>query len=178
AATGGAGREAGGRGAAPSRRPNRALGVLVAAGVALLLGLVGVLVLDDGPDGRTPAAPITAAPVDEEPTIEQTPSAEPPTAPPSRDERPAPRTAGQLVDEFAALLDRAEAAGDIDPRTADELRDKLTELEEGKPKDRLKRLRELAGRLAEAVEKDRIDDGTASELRDLLAGWPRSRGDD
>ncbi|MDH6461908.1 serine/threonine protein kinase [Micromonospora sp. A200] len=162
--------------AAPPRRPNRALGVLVAAGVALLLGLVGVLVLDDGPDHRTPAAPITA--VEDEPTVEPTPSAEPSTAPPSRDERPTPRTAGQLADEFAALLDRAEAAGDIDPETADELRDTLTELEEGKPKDRLKRLRELAGRLAEAVEKDRIDDGTASELRDLLAGWPRSRSND
>ncbi|MEV0723517.1 protein kinase [Micromonospora purpureochromogenes] len=160
------------------RRPNRALGVLVAAGVALLLGLVGVLVLDDGPDHRTPAAPITAGPVDEESSIEPTPSAEPSTAPPSRDERPAPRTAGQLADEFAALLDRAEAAGDIDPKTADELRDTLTELEEGKPKDRLRRLRELAGRLAEAVERDRIDDDTASELRELLAGWPRSRSND
>lgn len=161
--------------AAAPPRTNRALGVLVAAGVAVLLGLVGMSALDDGPDRRTPAAPVVPV---EESSPESTPSVEPSSAPPSRDERPAPRTAGQLADEFAALLDRAEAAGDIDPKTADQLREKLRELEEGKPKERLKRLRELAGRLAEAVEEDRIDDDTASDLRDLLTGWPRLRGGD
>ncbi|MEV4492911.1 protein kinase [Micromonospora coxensis] len=157
-----------------ARRSNRALGVLVAAGVALLVGLVGVLAVDgDGPERRTPAAPALTTPAPEPTTVDAPP---PTTSAPSRDERPAPRTARQLAAEIAALLDRAEAAGDVDPATAEDLRDRLSGLEEGKPKDRVKRLRELAGKLAEAVEKDRIDDETAADLRDLLALWPRTRG--
>ncbi|SCG74759.1 serine/threonine-protein kinase [Micromonospora coxensis] len=174
-----AARPAAGRVAPPApapRRSNRALGVLVAAGVALLVGLVGVLAVDgDESERPTPAAPAPTTPVPEPTTVEPPP---PTTSAPSRGERPTPRTARQLAAEFAALIDRAEAAGDVDPATAEELRDRLSRLEDGKPKDRIKRLRELAGTLAEAVEKDRIDDGTAADLRDLLAGWPRSRGDD
>ncbi|MEH0935527.1 protein kinase domain-containing protein [Micromonospora psammae] len=165
--------------ARPGRpEPRRALGVLVAAGLALLAGLVGVLVLDDDPDRRTPAAPVTAAPPQDEPVAtEPTPAAEPTTAaPPSRDDRPQPRTARELAAEFAAVLDRAEASGDADPETVEELRKKLAELAEAKPKDRGKRLRDLAGKIQEAVERDRISDETVIELGRLLATWPRQRG--
>ncbi|MGC5022587.1 serine/threonine-protein kinase [Micromonospora sp. DT47] len=162
------------------QRSNRMLGVLVAAGMALIVGLVGVLALDDDPAAeRTPAAPFSAAPVEDEPsTTAPEPTVDPTTAAPSRGERPAPRTARELAADFAAVLDRAEAADDLDRKTAEDLRDKLSELVESKPKDRVKRLRELAEKISEGVEQDRIDDDTASDLRDLLAAWPRSRGGD
>ncbi|MEH0844060.1 protein kinase [Micromonospora sp. CPCC 205711] len=171
-------------GVLPARRSNRLLGVLVAAGLALIVGVVGVFALDDDPATEpTPAAPLTVAPVEDEPgTTAPTPTApltatvDPTPDAPSRGERPAPRTAGELAAGITAVLDAAESGGELDGRTADQLRDKLYDLVEGKPKDRAKRLGELTDLITEGVARDRIDDGTADDLRELLAAWPRSRG--
>ncbi|WP_091349000.1 serine/threonine-protein kinase [Micromonospora rhizosphaerae] len=159
----------------PPARSNRLLGALVAAGVALLLGLVGMLALGDGPGDRPAADRTTAAPV-EEPSVESSASPEPATSEPTTS-RPAPVTLRQLAAEFTAVLDEAEAANrDIDPKTADDLREKAAELDRGKPRDRVKRVAELRERVAEAADDGKIDTETATQLQDLLSAYVPIRG--
>ncbi|MFF5173404.1 protein kinase [Micromonospora sp. NPDC000089] len=169
----------------PSRpdRSNRAVGVLVAAGLTLIVALVGVLALDDDPAAvQTPAAPLTAAPV-EKPSPTRAPDRPRPststtTTAPSRAQRPAPRTAEELADTFTAVLAEARAGEDIDRRTAEQLRRGVTDLVDGEPKDRVKRLRELNRTIESGAEDEKIDRSVADDLADLLAGWPRSRNGD
>ncbi|PZF83866.1 serine/threonine protein kinase, partial [Micromonospora deserti] len=145
----------------PSNRP---IAVLVAAGVALLVGLVAVLALGDGEQAPPAAGPSSVAPVEE-----PTPAApEPSTAPPPTTARSAPVSLRQVAAEFAAVLAEAQARGEVDRKTAEELRDKLGALNRGRPRDREKRVEELRKRLAEAVEKQRIPADLASRLDALL----------
>ncbi|MFC8849844.1 MULTISPECIES: hypothetical protein [unclassified Micromonospora] len=67
--------------------------------------------------------------------------------------------------------------GEIDRNTADELREDVAELNQGKLKDRAKRLRELREDIAEAVERDRIGAEAAARIRELLTGYAGARGD-
>ncbi|MEU5949343.1 protein kinase [Micromonospora sp. NPDC047465] len=145
---------------------NRPIAVLVAAGVALLVGLVGVLALDD--DGNPPptAAPSVATPAEEPSTASPTPEATR-SAPPSTAQS-APMGLRQLAAEFAAALVQAQARGEIDRKTVEQLRDKLADLSRGKPKDRPKRVEDLRERLAEAVEEGRISPDTGARLDALL----------
>lgn len=151
---------------------NRLLGVLVAAGVALLVGVVALLALDDGAPTPPAGAPGTVAPADGQKTEPPPSSAAPPPTARSR-----PVTLRQLAAEFTALVDEAQARGDIDRKTADELRKEVAELNRGKLKDRAKHLRELREDIAEAIERDRIGAETAARLRELLTGFPGARGD-
>ncbi|MEV0158085.1 protein kinase [Micromonospora sp. NPDC050686] len=163
------------------RRGNRLLGVLVAAGLALLVALVGLFTLDTDPPPQvaptTPPAggapadrPSTQAP---SPTPERTTTA--PSSPPP-DVRQVPVSLRQVAAAFSSLLDRAEAAGAVDPDTAEDLRDKLADLDRGKPKDRGKRIDELRKKVTEAAEKDELDAGTADNLLRLLDAADRLRG--
>ncbi|RZU75091.1 serine/threonine-protein kinase [Micromonospora kangleipakensis] len=158
----------------PPARSNRLLGVLVAAGVALLLGLVGMLVFTDG-SGTPPVADrTTGAPVEE--LAESSGPAEPATSEPATTTAPAPVTLRQLATTFAAVLADAEARGDIDPKTADDLREKAAELDRGRPKDRAKRVAELRERVAEAADDERIGTDTAARLQELLTAYAQLRG--
>ncbi|MCX4472869.1 serine/threonine protein kinase [Micromonospora sp. NBC_01655] len=161
-----------------SRRGNRSLGVLLAAGVALLVGLIGLLVLDD--DSATPpaAAPgaTTAAPRPTAASAARTTTA--PIPVPSTTARNRPASLRELAAEFIAVVDEAQARGEIDRKTANELRDKAEELNRGKPKDRVKRLADLRERVIEAAERDRIGAAVVNRLRDLLTGYGQVRGDE
>lgn len=159
----------------PRARSNRLLGVLVAAGVALLLGLGGMLVLGDGPDTPSAGDRITTGPVEEPTQEESSTTPEPATSEPTTT-RPAPVTLRQLAAQFVALVDEAEARGEIDPKVADDLREKAAELDRGKPRDRVKRVAELRKRVAEAADEERISADTAAQLQDLLSAYTQLRG--
>ncbi|MFC4018374.1 protein kinase [Micromonospora sp. GCM10011542] len=163
--------------AGSSRQSNRLLGTLVAAGLALVVGVVGVLALGDRSDTPPAARPSSVTPA-EQPTSE---TARPPSGPATaapRAEGITPVTLRQLAAQLVAEIDNAERRGDIDPKTAEELRDKLTALDRGKPKDRAKRIGELSERIGEAAEHSRISADTANRLQDLLDGYSQERGAD
>ncbi|MFG3700889.1 protein kinase [Micromonospora sp. NPDC047620] len=147
-------------------RGSRPIAVLVAAGVALLVGLVGVLALDDNGNPPPTAAPSTVTPAEEPSTTSPTPEATP-SAPPSTAQS-APIGMRQLAAEFAAALVQAQARGEIDRKTVEQLRDKLADLSRGKPKDRPKRVEDLREWIAEAVEEQRLTPDTAARLDALL----------
>ncbi|MFG1778036.1 protein kinase [Micromonospora sp. NPDC049048] len=157
---------------------DRPLTALVAVGVALLVGLVGVFVLAD--DGSPPpaAAPVIDAPT----TTEPAPAPTSASAPPPVTARPDPVALPQFVAEFAALLAWAQARGEIDRKTVEGLRDKLADLARGKQKDRAKRVEQLRERLAKAADEGQIPPDTAQRLDDLLdrvvAGLPDDDEDD
>ncbi|MEO3780912.1 protein kinase [Micromonospora sp. B11E3] len=163
--------------AAP-RRSNRLVGVLVAAGVALLLGLVGLVALDGEPSTPPAAGPGTSTQEEQPteappPTEAATPSTAPPTTAQTR-----PVSLRELAAAVVAVVNEAEARGEIDSKTADELRDKVRDLERGKPNDRIKRIRDLRERVAEAIDRERIRGEAAQQLGALLAPYSQSGGDD
>ncbi|MGC5023051.1 serine/threonine-protein kinase [Micromonospora sp. DT47] len=160
--------------AGSSRRSNRLLAVLVAAGLALVVGLVGVLALGDEQD-NSPAAPFGVTPVEQPASGSPSPSSEP-TLPAPPTGRLTPVTLRQLAAQLAAVIDHAESRREIDPKTAEQLRDKLAELDQGKSKDRAKRIRELSERVAEAADQGWISADAANRLQDLLAGYSQVRG--
>jgi serine/threonine protein kinase len=166
------------RPAAPPRGGNRLVGVLVAAGLALLVGLVGVLVLGDRNTDPPAADRISAGPTEEPSPAGSAPNESTPTSEPTppTTTRPAPRTVREIAAEFAALIDQAQARGEIDPDTAENLREAAAELDRGKPKDRAKRIRELRDKIAEAADEQRIGSDTEARLQDLLTAYGRVRG--
>ncbi|MFI6265943.1 protein kinase [Micromonospora sp. NPDC051006] len=153
----------------PTRRSRGPLVALVAAGVALLLGLGAALTLGDD-DPRTPqvAGPTSAAP--QAPVTADSPEPVPPssTAPAPTTAAPAPVGLRQLAAEFAAILAQAQVRGEIDRRAVEDLRDKLADLGRGKPKDRAKRVDDLRERIAEQVERRQLSADTADRLNALL----------
>lgn len=181
--------------AAPARRRSRRpLAVLVAAGLAALVG-AGVLLSQDpfgGPGSPRPteiagppsaSAPAAPAPTTTSPT--PTPAA-PTTSPPAASS--APPTVGQQVpisfrevsSEFATVLERAVARGDVDRKTAEDLRDDLDDLNRH-TRDRAKRVADLRDRIAELVERDRLPAQTGAQLDALLSrasSFSAGRSDD
>ncbi|MGN9811290.1 serine/threonine-protein kinase [Micromonospora sp. BQ11] len=155
--------------APPRRRSNGPIAALVAAGLALLVGLVAVLTLDNDRDRPTTAGP--AAPTSTAPTGVPSSSAPPApatTTPPPATGRPAQVNLRQLAGEFAAVLLQARRDDQIDRRTAEEVADKLADLSRSKPKDRDKRVEDLRERLVEAVEENRLSPQVAAQLDALL----------
>ncbi|MGC5285080.1 protein kinase domain-containing protein [Micromonospora sp. DT231] len=156
------------------RRSRRPLAVLVAAGLAVLVG-VGAL-LAEGQLG-TPSAPtspqVAAPPSSSAPkpaptTHSPTPAAPRPsasTAPPTTGQVPV--SLREVTSEFAAVLAGAVARGDVDWKTAADLRDDLTDLDRH-TRDRAKRVAELREHLAELVERDRLPAQTGAQLDALL----------
>ncbi|MEV1329776.1 serine/threonine-protein kinase [Micromonospora costi] len=154
----------------PRRRSRGPIAALVAAGLVLLVGL-GVM-LNLGDEGRgTPSAagPTTGTSTAPSPST-AAPDTPPPTsaAPSPTTTRPGPIGLQQLATQFIAILAQAQAQDEIDRRTVEDLRDDLTDLFRGKPKDRDKRVEDLRERIAEAVERDRLSPDVGERLDDLL----------
>ncbi|MFR9777644.1 serine/threonine-protein kinase [Micromonospora sp. MS34] len=157
----------------PPARSNRLIGVLVAAGLALLLGLVGTLLFDGNSDAPTGAGPVSSAPAEQSAPESSTPPEPTSTAPSTP---PAPANPREFAAQFAALLQQAVANDQIDRKFANELRDKAAELDRGKPKDRAKRLDDLREKIDEAADDGKVDDGTAAALQQLLDAYGQLRG--
>ncbi|MEU8009459.1 serine/threonine-protein kinase [Micromonospora parva] len=166
--------------AAPARRrQRRPLAALVAAVLAVLVGAGALFAQNpfDNPGAPDPAeiaeAPSTSAPAPAPTTTSPTPAA-PSTPPPSA--TTAPPTGGQQIpvsfrevtSEFAAVLATAVARGDVDPRTAEDLRDDLADLNRRSTRDRAKRVDDLRDRIAELVRRDRLPAQTGAKLDALL----------
>ncbi|MGW4498824.1 protein kinase domain-containing protein [Micromonospora sp. NPDC004336] len=155
-------------GAGPGSRGNRPITVLVAVGAALVVGLVGVLAIGDDGSPPSAAAPATTAPAEQPTSAEPPASSAAPRPSPTASARPDPLGLRQLAAEFAAVLLQAQVRGEIDRKTLEQFRDKLAELDRGKPKDRAKRIGDLRKRVAEAAEEERISPETAARLDALL----------
>ncbi|MDM4718766.1 protein kinase [Micromonospora sp. WMMA1363] len=156
---------------APARRSDRPVAVLVAAGLALLVATVAVLVLGDRTDRATttePSAP--TAPV-EAPSS----SAPPQSTAPSPTTAPEPVGPRQLAAEFAAVLTLAVAEGQVDRRTAEQLVRDLAELSR-RERGRAERVEKLRDRLADAADDGKLDRQVASRLDALLDGVDISGG--
>ncbi|MEU8262209.1 protein kinase [Micromonospora sp. NPDC048999] len=164
----------------PPARSNRLLVGLVAAGVALLLGLVGTLLLGDHGGSPQGAGAATTAPADDPPAPDPSddgPESAAPPEEPATSTRPVPVTARQLAVQLAELLAEAQATGRIDRKTADDLRKKAAELDRGKPKDRGKRLADLRKKIDKAADEGKLDAGAADNLQGLLDVYEQLRGD-
>ncbi|MFE9656839.1 serine/threonine-protein kinase [Micromonospora sp. NPDC006431] len=158
----------------PPGRSNRPIGMLLAAGLVLLLGLVGALLLDRNSGNQPAAGPSITTPT-EEPTPESSSPPEPAATEPATTQ-PAPATLRELAARFGELVAQAVASRDIDRKTAEDLLKKARELDRGKPKDRADRLDDLRERIDKAVEDDKLDKRTAADLQDLLDTYAQVRG--
>ncbi|MGC5379616.1 protein kinase domain-containing protein [Micromonospora sp. DT68] len=171
-------------GAAPRRRRSRRpLAVLTAAGLAAVVGLGALLTQGpdspESPDTSQLAAPsVTNSPASSPTT--QSPRPTSPAAPPPTSSPPTPtptptRTFGQQVPvslwqvtgEFASVLAQAQARGDIDRKTAEDLRDELDDLNR-RPRDRARNIADLRERIAKLVERREMPARTAAQLDALL----------
>ncbi|MEV6814243.1 serine/threonine-protein kinase [Micromonospora sp. NPDC051296] len=155
-----------GRRPSRSRRSGPPVGALVAAGLALLVGLGAVLALGNRGD-TPPTATGTATTSPAAPPTSTAPATPRPSATPST-ARPEPVSLRQAAVEFAALLTEAQLAGKIDDKAADKLRQELAKLAGGKPKDREKRIEEVRERLEDEVERGRLPADFADRFDSLL----------
>ncbi|CCH18119.1 serine/threonine-protein kinase [Micromonospora lupini] len=162
------------------RRSRRPLALLVAAGLAVLVGLGALLTQGDGtPDtsgsAPTAAAPSASAPTPAPSTRSPKPTASASTSPPATS-NPEPSSVGQQVpisfrqvsDEFGAVLSAAVARGDVDRRTAEDLRDDLADVNR-RSKDRDRRIADLRNTIAELVDRGRLPQQTGAHLDALLS---------
>ncbi|WP_030490200.1 serine/threonine-protein kinase [Micromonospora chokoriensis] len=160
------------------RRSRRPVAVLVAAGLAVLIGL-GALLAESplghpgAPNpGKVADAPSTSAAAPKPTTHSPTPVA--PSSPPSAAST-VPSTVGQQIpvsfrevsSEFAAVLAAAVARGDVDRKTAEDLRDDLAEVNR-RTRDRAKRVADLRDHISELVRRDRLPAQTGAQLDALL----------
>ncbi|RKN29166.1 serine/threonine-protein kinase [Micromonospora musae] len=153
---------------APRRRSRSPLTAIAAAALVLVFAVGVLLALDD--DRGNPSAAGTANATPHSPSSPAAPKPPSPSKSPpaATTEAPGPLDLRQLATEFVALLVKAQAQGQVDRRTADDLRDELTDLVRGKPKDRAKHVQKLRERVAEAAEREELSSGTADRLDDLL----------
>ncbi|MDG4809703.1 serine/threonine-protein kinase [Micromonospora sp. WMMD1120] len=173
------------------RRSRRPLAVLVAAGLAVLVGLGALLVQNpfDDPGARRPVdiagAPSAPGPAPTPTTHSPTPATPSPprptasTAPPTVAQQ-VPVSLREVSGEFAAVLAGAVARGEVDRRTAEDLRDDLADLNR-RTRDRAERVADLRERIAELVERDRLPARTGAQLDALLGqagGFSNGRTDD
>ncbi|MGC4879880.1 protein kinase domain-containing protein [Micromonospora sp. DT43] len=162
------------------RRPRRPLALLVAAGLAVLVGLGALLTQGHGnPDtsGSAPTAspPSASAPAPAPSTRSPQPTASASTSPPATS-GPAPSTVGQQVpvsfrqvsDQFGEVLAAAVARGDVDRRTAEDLRDDLADVNR-RSKDRNRRIADLRDTIGELVDRGRLPRQTGDQLDALLS---------
>lgn len=161
------------------RRSRRPLALAVAAGLAVLVGLGALLTQGFGAPGTpgpgpvaAPSSPATTAP----PPRTQSPKPATSASPSPRASSAVPSTVGQQVpvsfrqvsDEFAQVLAVAVARGDVDRKTAEELRDDLADVNR-RTRDRERRIADLRDTIAELVDRGRLPRQTAVQLDALLA---------
>ncbi|MGW5559733.1 serine/threonine-protein kinase [Micromonospora sp. NPDC003944] len=155
-----------------SRRPLAALVAAVLIGAGALFaqnpfddpGTPDPAEVADAPSSSAPApAPTTHSPT---PTTASSPSAAS-TAPPTVGQQ-IPVSFREVTSEFATVLATAVARGDIDPRTAEDLRDDLADLNR-RGRDRAKRVADLRDDIAELVRRDRLPAQTGARLDALLS---------
>ncbi|MCX5064517.1 serine/threonine protein kinase [Micromonospora lupini] len=162
------------------RRSRRPLALLVAAGLAVLVGAGALLTQGHGTPDTSGAAPTAAPPSASAPTPAPStrspkPSASASTSPPAATSA-APSTVGQQVpvsfrqvsDEFGEVLSAAVARGDVDRRTAEDLRDDLADVNR-RSKDRDRRIADLRDTIAELVDRGRLPQQTGAHLDALLS---------
>ncbi|MFF0316359.1 serine/threonine-protein kinase [Micromonospora sp. NPDC005252] len=170
------------------RRSRRPLALLVTAGLAVLVGLGALLTQGLGaPDttgsGQVAAPPSTSAPTPAPSTQAPRPPASASPSPPTASA--APSTVGQQVpvsfrqvsDEFTDVLAAAVARGDVDRKTAQDLRDDLADVNR-RSKDRERRIADLRNTIAELVDRGRLPRQTGAHLDELLnqaRGLPAGR---
>ena len=161
------------------RRSRRPLAVLVAAGLAVLVGLGALLTQGLGAPGSpdSPGSPQIAAPPSTSapaptPTT-RSPQPATPSSPPASSAVPSavgqqlPVSFRQVSDEFAQVLSTAVARGDVERKTAEDLRDDLADVNR-RSKDRDRRIADLRDRIAELVDRGRLPRQTGAQLDDLL----------
>ncbi|RQX10202.1 serine/threonine protein kinase, partial [Micromonospora inaquosa] len=146
--------------------------------LAVLIGAGALLAENpfDNPGAPDPAevadAPSTSAPATAPTTHSPTPAA---PSSPSPSATTVPPTGGQQIpvsfrevtSEFAAVLGTAVARGDVERKTAEDLRDDLADLNRH-TRDRAKRVADLRDRIAELVRRDRLPAQTGAKLDALL----------
>ncbi|WP_410812607.1 serine/threonine-protein kinase [Micromonospora sp. 067-2] len=160
------------------RRSRRPLAVLVAGGLAAVVGLGALLTQGFDPSGpahvAAPPSTTAAAPSPSPTTAAPKPTAS--SSPPPPVSSPVPTTEGQQVPvslrqvsaQFAAVLDEAQDRGQVDRKTAEDLRDDLADASR-RSKDRAKRVADLRERIADLVDRDRLPERTGAQLDTLLA---------
>ncbi|MET8093651.1 hypothetical protein [Micromonospora sp. NPDC005220] len=171
------------------RRSRRPLAVLAAAVLAVLIGVGALVVQNPLGNPGTPdpteiaAAPSTSAPA---PTTHSPTPAAPSSPPPAASTEPPtvgqqlPVSFQEMSSEFAAVLATAVGRGDLDPKTAEDLRDDFADLNR-RTRDRAKRVGDLRDHIAELVRRDRLPAQTGAKLDALLAqagSFSTSRTDD
>ena len=156
--------------AGPSRSSRHVLAVLIGVGALLAenpLGNPGApdpAEIADAPSTSAPApAPTTHSPT---PAAPSSPSSAASTAPPTVGQQ-IPVSFREVTSEFAAVLATAVARGDVDPRTAEDLRDDLADLDR-RTRDRARRVADLRDHIAELVRRDRLPAQTGAKLDALL----------
>ncbi|MEU5907361.1 protein kinase [Micromonospora sp. NPDC047527] len=168
-------------GVAPRRRRSRRpLAVLTAGGLAAVVGLGALLAQGLNSSSSPPLAGPSATSTPAPSATTQSPTPAAPSAPPSTSSAPTPTltptpafgqqvpvSLRQVTSEFAAVLAQALARGDIDRRTAEDLRDDLDELDR-RPRDRARNVADLRERIAELVERRELPARTAAQLDALL----------
>ncbi|MFI5925681.1 protein kinase [Micromonospora sp. NPDC051543] len=163
------------------RRSRRPLALAVAAGLAVLVGLGALLTQGLGaPDTSgpgpvaAPSSPSTTAPPPRtqspspKPATSTSPSPRPSSAVPSAVGQGLPVSFRQVSDEFDQVLAAAVARGDVDRRTAEELRDDLADVNR-RTRDRERRIADLRDTIGELVDRGRLPRQTAVQLDALLA---------
>ncbi|MGC4856732.1 protein kinase domain-containing protein [Micromonospora sp. DT4] len=165
------------------RRSRRPLALVVAAGLAVLIGLGALLTQGLGtPDtpgpGQVAAPPSTSAPAPAPTTRSPKPPASPSTAsaaPPTVGQQ-IPASFQQVSDEFAQVLAAGVARGDVDRRTAEDLRDDLADVNR-RSRDRERRVADLRDTITELVDRGRLPrqigiqlDALLDQIRGLSAG--------
>ncbi|MFY1702719.1 MULTISPECIES: serine/threonine-protein kinase [Micromonospora] len=162
----------------------RLVGVLAAVALLVLAGFVGAFGLGGERDRSVAGTPSTAPSAPAPASRPSTPAGPATSAPapsrsaPSADAFGIPRTAAGVAAEFVAVLLRAQLSGDIDRRTADELRDRAGRLIGSRPKDVEKRVEDLTERIDRAAERQQIGAATAERLRDLADAYGDLRDDE
>ncbi|MCG5434567.1 serine/threonine protein kinase, partial [Micromonospora sp. PSH25] len=139
------------------------VGALLAEGPLGNPGTPDPAEIADAPSTSAAPAPTTHSPTPAAPS--SAPSAAS-TTPPTVGQQ-VPISFRQVSSEFAAVLASAVARGDVDPKTAEDLRDDLADLNR-RSRDRATRVADLRDDIAELVRRDRLPAQTGAKLDALL----------
>jgi serine/threonine-protein kinase len=151
----------------PGRSRLLLVGVLgAAAAVGLTAILVAAALRPSGTGGEVLADPTTSGPPAS--SSAASPSPAPDTSSPA-----APQRRDEIVAALGQQIDIAVAAGSLEPDAADQLRDRLSELQKGNPR---KRATDLAKKIDDLRDDGKISQSVADQLLLLLRPLTGDRG--